>query len=483
MNYELSETMQESLLTLLCTDDKNSIVIRNSLPATSFEGIYGEIARAIYPYIDKYKKAPKTNLDDVLDTLLSRDDTKARRIKRAMRMIKRTYESKINADHIMSRLDKRLRYYRIKSATRELLGIFNAGIEDDESIDQMEEILNKASRDRVETFHPGTRLGDKSNVITSILRKDEEDVFPTGIKELDQHKLGPRRKAFHLLIGLKKVGKTRWLVNLGRHAAMQGAKVLHISLEMDEDAMKERYAQAFFAFIRERKEEVRHSKFKKDSFGRLASIRSRKAKVKLALDDRDVKRQLSSRFDRWGRRLNNILIKSFPTRQLTFKQLVAYLDRLEIQEHFVPDLLIIDYPKIMRVDMRNYRLELGALYEDLRGLAVERNLALAAVAQTHRIKKSGQGAVDSFNIGEDFSANQTLDIGLSFRQTKMESRLGLARILVEDVRNSKGGWEVLIAQNYDLGQFCVDSVRMNDQYWDMIKNKAGGEDGEEDEND
>jgi len=313
-----------------------------------------------------------------------------------------------------------------------------------------------------------------------LLRDDAEDMFPTGIKELDQAKLGPRRKQLHLLVGLKKVGKTRWLVQLAQHAAMQGAKVLHISLEMDEERMLKRYYQAFFAVAQERME-IRRSKFRKDDFGRLTRVAFPKAKVRLALDDRKIRKELLKRIDRFERRLNNIVIKSFPTRQLTFSQLVAHIDRLEIQEQFIPDLLIVDYPKLMRIDMNNFRLSLGALFEDLRGLAVERNMAVATVAQMHRMGKGQEGTGETRNIGEDFSQTQTLDVGLVYRQTKMEAKLGLARILVDDARDVSSGWEVLIAQNYAMGQFCVDSIRMSRNYWDLISKKAGpdNEEGEE----
>ncbi|KKK98727.1 hypothetical protein LCGC14_2639870, partial [marine sediment metagenome] len=297
---DLSQTMQESLLTLLCMHNESACIIRNSLPAASFEGIYGDIARAVYPYVDRYKKAPKANLDDVLDDILSKENRKARRVERAMRMIKRIHEGKLNAEHVMSRLDKRLRYFRIKTATRELLGLFNTGVEDDESIDQMEGILNQAARDRVETFDPGIRLGDKKRAINSLLRDDSEDVFPTGIKELDQYNLGPRRKTLHILVGLKKVGKTRWLVQLAQHAAMQGARVLHVSLEMDEERMLKRYYQSFFA-IAQKRTEIRRSKFKKDDFGRLTRVAYKKAKVRLALDDKRIRKELGKRIDRFGR--------------------------------------------------------------------------------------------------------------------------------------------------------------------------------------
>jgi hypothetical protein len=108
-------------------------------------------------------------------------------------------------------------------------------------------------------------------------------------------------------------------------------------------------------------------------------------------------------------------------------------------------------------------------------------MAIATVAQSHRMSKGQEGHVESSDVGEDFSQVQTLDVGLAFRQTKMEAKLGLARILVADSRDAPAGWEVLISQNYDQGQFCVDSVRMHDNYKDMIIKKASEDDDPEEE--
>ena len=112
-------------------------------------------------------------------------------------------------------------------------------------------------------------------------------------------------------------------------------------------------------------------------------------------------------------------------------------------------------------------------------------MAVASVGQARRVQKGQEGEIDSFDIGEDFSQTQTLDVALSYRQTKMEALLGLARIKVSDAREAAGGWEVLIAQNYSMGQFCVDSIRMRPNYWGMISKKAetelDDEGGDEDE--
>lgn len=480
MDYDLTDVMQESLLTLLCMDDRNAPIIRNSLPASAFEGVYGEIARAVYPYIDEYKEAPKANLEDVLDPYLGGKTRQSKRVKRGLDRVELYWSNRPNAEMIMSRLGDMLKYHRVEEATQEILNIFNSGVMDKDALDKLDGIFNRVARDKIEAFDPGVKGGDAKSILPFLFRDKSEEVFPTGIKQLDRYLLGPARKKLHMLAGLAKTGKTRWLVQLSKNALMQGWRVMYISLEMDQEDIRELCLQSWFSFA-DRRQVIRRARLKTDRFGRLERIRVRKARLRIALDDRGARKKISERIHRHRRKLSNLLVKSFPTKQLTFGQLVAYIDRMEIQEGFTPDLLLIDYPKLMKFDNRDTRLGLGEIVEQLRGLASERNLAVATVGQIRRInKRDGEdtGSVDTFDIGEDYSQVQTADIGLVFRRSKMEKRLGLARILVDTVRKgSPGGWEILISQNYAQGQFCVDSVMMRDRYAKMINEKA--EDGED----
>lgn len=481
MDYSLSEVMQQSLLCLLCMDDKNAPIIRNSVPAQSFDGTLGEIAVAVYHYIDEYKKAPKSNLDDVLDEYigLKKGDRKSRRIERIVNNILKMWKDKPNKNMIMGRLEKRVRSWRIKTATKDLLTLFNEGREDDEAVDQMERILNAAARDKIQAFDPGLDLSDVGGAVADLFRDRSEEVFLTGIKELDNYNLGPKRAGLHMFLGLAKTGKTRWLIQIGKYGLLQGAKVLHVSLEMHQREMRELYLQSWFGFTENRNDEVYRTKLVKDERGRLLKLRRLKARIRLALDDRGAKRIIKARMERKRRRFANLKIKSFPTKQLTFDQLVAYIDRLEIQEGFIPDIIIVDYPKLMKFKNQDLRVGLGELVENLRGLAVERNSAVVVPAQLRRLsKKDGEdsGSVDTMDIGEDYSQIQTADTALVFRRSKMEKKLGMARILVDTVRRGKAGWEILITQNYDQGKFCVDSVRMRPYYMDKIRKKSEMED-------
>ena len=197
------------------------------------------------------------------------------------------------------------------------------------------------------------------------------------------------------------------------------------------------------------------------------------AKVQQLLDllaDPDIREYLGRKLDRTKRK--RLLIKEFPTGGLTIAMLKAWLDSLERFEKFVPSMLIIDYADLMAIkDAKNKRDELGEIYKQLRGIGVERNIAIVTATQTNR---EGIGAtnVDVGHLSEDISKSFTADTIITYNQTEQEYALGMARLFLAKHRDDEAKRWILIAQSYAIGQFCMDSAPMINKYWDFIK--SGG---------
>ncbi len=477
----LSTFLQENLLTLLCYDDKYATIIRGTVRVDLFEGPYRKIAQEIYHHLDTVGRVPGDHIVDLFEDTLTKDDRKARQYRQLFEAIRES-RKEVDPDFVMQRLGTFVRTQEIKAATLEVAELVHTGRMDDEAIERAESIFTKAIHKRLELFNSGVFLGDWEHTLR-LLERGEEEVFPTGILELDRLDLGPARKCLHLFIGLPKQGKTWWLVNLGKSAYIAGRRVAHISLEMSERQIVRRYYQAMFALAKRRpvrdQDAFYHTKFRVDEDGRLEGLVQERFEPRHALDDEEALTYLSRRLKHVGSRLNRIIVKDFPTAQLTISGLSAYLDSLEIRYHFKPDLLMVDYPQLMSFDARHQRLELGKIIQQLRGIAVERNLAVAVVAQSHR-KALKAREVDLGNIAEDFSQVATADVVLTYSQTREERRLGLARIRVAAGREEVDQFTVLISQHYATGQFCRASVRMQKQYWDILDHFEEEED-EEDE--
>jgi len=164
---------------------------------------------------------------------------------------------------------------------------------------------------------------------------------------------------------------------------------------------------------------------------------------------------------------------------LTLDQLEAYFESLKSLHGFEPDLVLLDYPKIMKLNKSDLRISLGGLVEELRGLSQRRNFALAAVHQGNRASDSAETVKAGAHLSEDFSIAGTCDFFLTYSQTPAERKLGLARIFVDLARSEMDKFGVLITQSYKTGQFVLESTMLSDAYAEMMQHMGTADDEED----
>jgi len=301
--------------------------------------------------------------------------------------------------------------------------------------------------------------------------------YLTGIPELDKVQIGPTYGELLMLMAPKGVGKSWWCVDLGRKCIMQGARVLHVTLEMSEDRVAQRYYQNFFA-LGKRKEKFQIVEFELDRNEKLAGFEKHKHKVRMSLDSPRIERYLHRKQRNWGTKLGKLMIKGFPTKSLSIPKLEAYLDSLEMNEKFIPNVLIIDYPDLMWLDKKDMRVSIGWTVEEIRGLLQKRHLCGIAPTQTNR-KGWDAATVKGSMVADDASKFRTADQILIYSRTPAEAALGLARLYVEKNRNDKDDFFVIISQNYLTGQFVLSSVGMSSTYQDLLGTENEDEDDED----
>lgn len=462
--------LQEDLLVLLSFSEEHSTIIRGVLDINLFGGPYRLISSRIYDYIDRFKKPPGVHLANLFSDKLEGDTREGQLYAEIIENIHGA-KAGINAPYVMSQLETFIKRQSLRAIAVDLAKALQKDTE--ASLEEAEQLLAKASTQALNVFDKGTRLSDKKRALKFL--DSTTSAFPTGIPELDKRGLGPTRKELWLYIANTKAGKTWALIHLAKMVLMARAKVLHITLEMSEERSSQRYMQALFA-LSKRKETFQAVRFKKDTLGRVSGFEDVRITPRFALDDPNIRKVLEGKIDQWALRLlDNIIIKQFPTGQLTVGQLTAYMDNLEATEGFVPDLLIIDYPDLMSIPKDNYRLGIDEVYKNLRGIAVARNLALAVVSQSHRgaakVKQVG-----AENVAEAYSKIAHGDTIITYTQTKQEHALGLARLHVAAARNDADKLTVILSQNYASGQFAIDSTLMVGNYFGLLpQDEDGGE--------
>jgi replicative DNA helicase len=343
----------------------------------------------------------------------------------------------------------------------------------EESLEKADRLMSQAKRNELQLFDPGTRLNDKTKALRFLDYVNES--FPTGIPELDRRGFGPTRKELWMLVGDAKSGKSMSLTHLAKMAIINRLKVVHVTLEMSEGRVAQRYFQTLYS-VAKRPDISELVKFKKDAKGDLLGFNSVKLAPNMTLQDSGIRQKLEQIIDKRAlRHLNNIYIKEYATGYLTMPMLQGYLDNLEATHKFSPDMLIVDYPDLMKVNSDNYRLSIDQIYKDLRGMAVERNIAVAVVSQSNRAG-SKKKTLGSENIAEAYSKVQHADITITLSATAAEKRLGLARLYVTNARNDEGSLTLVISQNYRTGTFAVDAAVMSSNYWDLLPSNEEDQD-------
>ena len=458
--------LQENILALLCFDTEACPIIIAAVDTALFESeVYRNIADKAIAYFRKYKKAPADHLPDLLeDRLTSKKRASVQMYSDALHDL-HSLSDNLNRKYILDELGRFVKRQSLTVSITQAAEELQAGHED-----KAERLLLDGLKQRLNVFEKGLTISEA--IESADLYETQEHLIRTGIGPLDDDGLCPAPGELYTVMATPNRGKTWWLQNIGKYAALQRKKVLHISLEMSEQKVARRYVQSFFAMTR-RPEIFSVPIIKQDDRHRFLGLSFKRFRKRPSLTDKKTRARLKNRnTTHFADKFKRILIKQFPTNQLTTDGLHSFLEMLEQEEHFQPDLLIVDYADLMKLDAANLRIDTGRVYKDLRGIAVEKNLAVVTASQSNR---QGEDAklLTMKHFAEDYSKAGISDNIVSYNQTSEEKAMGLARLFGVKARDERSGQTILITQAYSSGQFAIDAVRLGSaqKYWDEIDNK------------
>ena len=258
--------------------------------------------------------------------------------------------------------------------------------------------------------------------------KDQAGATPTGWKMFDQKLYGGLNKGeITIFAGGSGAGKSLFLQNLGVNWALAGMNVVYISLELSEQLISMRLD----AMVSEH--------------GTKDIMRN--------IDDVDLKVRMK------GKGAGKFRVKQMAN-GVTANDIRAYVREYEINHDVKVDALLVDYLDLMspisaRVSPGDLFIKDKYVSEELRNLAVEKNILFATASQLNR------GAVeeiefDHHHIAGGISKIQTADnvVGI-FTSNAMRER-GRYQIQFMKTRSSSG-----VGQKVDL-KFCPDTLRVSD---------------------
>lgn len=468
MGDYLPPSLQESILAILIFEEKAGSIIAAQVSPKYFDESYREIAERVLDYRRKYSRGPGlVHLDDLFDKRLGDNNrpTKTRRILTQLAAL----STELNVDYIVSQTQTFIREQQIKAALVAANARWEQGGE--KVAPDIEGILHNALRFRTQTLDAGTFFNDLHKSLR-FLDRSADDGVPFGIDELDRAKLALRSKEMTLYIAPKGTGKTWAAVHVGKQAFKARKRIVHITCEVSEEIVLQRYCQSFFAAATRSGSFVRTTldfdDDNDDGFKKLLGFRTNKVFPNWDFTSPEARKELRSRMTAWGIRLHRLVIKEFPSGTLTLPHLEAYLDFLMQEHKFQPDVLIVDYPDLMAQDSKNYRISLGRTFVDLRGILVDRNMAGFCPTQGNRSSLRAE-KVRSSMVAEDISKINTADIVMTYSRTEAEEERHLGRLHVAHARTTGDGMTVILTQSYATGQYVIASAPLQSIYWEILK--------------
>lgn len=276
-------------------------------------------------------------------------------------------------------------------------------------------------------------LLDEPRKIVQAFREEENTVFvlPYQLGEMAGPFIPTDLIAF---LAPMKRGKTWWLIASALSALIQGQHVLFVSLEMPEEQVIRRFWQALTGSSRYG-EEVSWPVFVQD--GQRYAIEDQRRKTKRT----DSSLESIKKFQETIKKISNggsLKIATYPTDSLTVSKLRADLKNLEVLENFVPTVICLDYPDIMKHDRGDSeRDRINSTWKGLRGLAQERQCVIVGASQTGRQTVGGTRDAGDADVADDIRKLAHVAKAITINQTDDEKERGIYRLRCKTNRDSK----------------------------------------------
>ncbi len=245
-----------------------------------------------------------------------------------------------------------------------------------------------------------------------------------------------------IIMGNKGSGKSWLLAALGLHALKQGQNVVYYSLELTEIMLLRRFYSLLTGLP------VSELPYRKDEI---------KSELKPLLDTH-----------------NRLFIKEYPTKGASIRTITAHSERL-ILSGVKLGLSLVDYGDIMRAPTfyKDKRLQIGNIFEDLRGYAGELQIPTWTPTQGNRSTESSE-VIQGDQISEDYSKLFIADFVMSWSRLNNDKLSKTARTFI--VKNRFGPEALLFPALFDAScgmseMYDPTSPKGKQQNEKMLKNK------------
>lgn len=447
MKLDLTQSMQTKVLAMVVYSTEFLNTMRERLQPEHFPSKeQWTVCSLAYAYFDKFAVAPGDNISNEVLKYAKRTKVSDEGQMLILDLIDELAPSELGDEsYVIEEVNKFIQHSEMRQVLEDFLPKFSSGEYDLSELtaplmriqSQKQEAEEGVPDVLAETWH------------RSVARMAEEEAPPiaTLIHPLDAKMKGIKLGQVGTIMSPSGVGKSFFLVHLGKAALAQGMSVFHYTLEMSRDEIITRYDQMFIGATEEE------------------------------LSNSAIARKLAKRvrtFQQHGGALQVVYL-AFGYGETAKRSKVEALRqdfRNRAARDGKPSLVIIDYGDLLATNGKNRYEEQGMVWRALKAFAVEENIAIWVATQSAR---SGVGVkrITELEVGDSYEKVRVSDIFIGFnrniifdtknRQWEEKDVLHnerVVRLFVTKHRGRGDKYDVSFACDFTHGIFYSSSATM-----------------------
>jgi len=398
-------TIEETILTQLIYNETYARKVLPFLKADYFQDRKERVVfEEIHKFVDSYKKIPtKQSLEIDLD---NRRDLTDEEYKIIVEKIKNLEKSEVDQEWLINSTEKFCKDKAVYNAVLKGISIIQ-GKDKKLSPEALPEILSEALAVGFDNHIGHDYIEDGESRFDFYRQKEEKIEFDLEFFNKIT-KGGLSNKTLNIALAGTGVGKSLFMCHHAAACLMQGRNVLYITLEMAEERIAER-------------------------------IDANLMNIPISDLETISKKMFTDRLEKIQKKTQGkLIIKEYPTAAAHSGHFRALINELALKKSFRPDIIFIDYLNICSSSRFKSNANVGsyfyvkAIAEELRGLAVENDVAIMSATQTTR-GGFANSDIDLTDTSESFGLPATAD--LMFALINTEELEGLNQIMVKQLKN------------------------------------------------
>lgn len=281
-------------------------------------------------------------------------------------------------DYVLGEILRFVQHEGVRKALEEFIPEYNEGDYDlDTFMDSVSDVQRKVMPD-------DGSLDVLASVLGRVSRRksgtDQVKLIATLIDKLDDRMLGILPGQLGTIMAPAGIGKTFMMVHLGKAALLQGKRVYHYTLEMSAEEIVARYDQMIVGL------EADHPRYARQLVSRATKLARRGGKLQVVYlpvgsTAGTLKRDLRRRSERVG----------------------------------APEMILVDYGEELRKSSKDLYTEMGEIWRELKGIAVEMGVALWVATQTSRAGV-GLKRISEIEVADSYEKVRVSDIYIGFNR-------------------------------------------------------------------